>query len=72
MRTKANTDTSLFEVVEDNGRLIVRTRPAPYTPVLRIFAWLTGVATVSGNGSVQSLQDNSAGDARFYAVEAFH
>jgi hypothetical protein len=39
------------------------------TPVA---TWSTSGVTVTGNGSVQSLQDTNASDIRFYAVEAYY
>jgi hypothetical protein len=58
MRGSGKGGTSLFDVVEDNGRLVVRTRTAPYRPVLRILAWLTGGATIVLIGYLLATRQN--------------
>lgn len=61
-----NVTTVSFTTVA-NATYRLRTAGAPGASVS---TWTTGGTSVSGNGSVQTLQDTSSADARFFAVEA--
>jgi hypothetical protein len=53
-------ETSLFEVAEDDGRLIVRTRTTAYRSVLTTLTWLACAATVLLLGYALAIRESQS------------